>query len=294
MELRDLTCFLAIVRHEHFGRAAEELGIAQPPLSRRIARLEREIGTLLFSRARRRIAPTEAGRAFAGEARVVLEQATLAAEVARAAARGAVGHLRLGYVGSSGYRIVPNAIRSFRVRRPAALVTMRELLGARQIEAIRTGSIDVALIRGPAEIAGLTGVRLRGDRLGVALPFSHPLADAKTVAVEALADEPFVAFNRYGATGLHDLVRGVCAAAGFVPRVVQEVETIDALAAAVAAGIGVALIYDVVATLPIEGIVHRSIRPAAPIVDLTAFRRTDDRDPLVPVFIEELRRAARG
>jgi len=294
MELRDLTCFLAIVRHEHFGRAAEELGIAQPPLSRRIARLEREIGTLLFSRLRRRIAPTEAGRAFAREARVVLEQATLAAEVARAAARGAVGHLRLGYVGSSGYRIVPNAIRSFRVRRPAALVTMRELLGARQIEAIRTGSIDVALIRGPAEIAGLTGVRLRGDRLGVALPFSHPLADAKTVAVEALADEPFVAFNRYGATGLHDLVRGVCAAAGFVPRVVQEVETIDALAAAVAAGIGVALIYDVVATLPIEGIVHRSIRPAAPIVDLTAFRRTDDRDPLVPVFIEELRRAARG
>ncbi|GAC1420677.1 MAG: hydrogen peroxide-inducible genes activator OxyR [Candidatus Velthaea sp.] len=291
-ELRDLQSFLALAETRNFSRAAERLGIAQPPLSRRIAALEAELGVLLVSREKRQIELTAAGEAFAREARVILAQADLAAAIAREAARGARGHVRLGYVGSTGYDIVPNAIRGFREQHHDATVTLTELLGARQIAALRAGTIDVALIRGPVESGEFAGRRLRADRLVAALPAGHALAARATIRVADLAHEPFVAFNRYGATGLHDLVRGVCAHAGFVPRVVQEVDALDTLLACVAAGIGVALTQDLGAQALGGGAVMRPLRPAAPPVELTAVWRADDANSLVPVLVDQLARAA--
>jgi DNA-binding transcriptional LysR family regulator len=291
-ELRDLECFLAVVECGNFGRAAETLGMAQPPLSRRIAELERKLGVLLFSRERRQIEITDAGRALTREARTLLIQSRLAAQITRDAAAGFTGHLRLGFVGSSGYSIIPKAIRGFRAAYPAATLTLTELLGARQIDALRSGMIDVALVRGPVESEGLLSSRLHSYRLIAALPERHPLSQRKHVEVADLAYEPFIEFNRYGATGLHDLVRGVCAEAGFVPQVVQSVDSLDTLAACVAAGMGVSLVHDVVRMLPIDGIAYLSIKPASPPVDLSCVRRADDLNPLLPAFVECLRSAA--
>jgi DNA-binding transcriptional LysR family regulator len=291
-DLRDFECALAIVEHRHFGRAAEALGMAQPPLSRRIAALERRLGVALFSRAKRQIEVTDAGRVFAREARAVLAQVALAEDLTRGAAAGYRDRLRLGFVGSSGFGIVPAAVRAFRADYPRTVVTLTELLGARLIAALRAGTIDVAVVRGPFERDGLRGTRLRSDPLVAALPATHPLARRKTVAVSDLRDEPFVEFGRYGATGVHDLVRGVCAEAGFVPGTVQEADALDTLVACVAAGIGVALVHDVARGLPIDGVAYRPIRPFSTPVDLWAVRRRDDATPLAASFVEHLAAAA--
>lgn len=291
-ELRDLECFLAIVEYKTFHRAAKVLNIAQPPLSRRIAALERELGGPLFSRQSRQIELTEMGIAFADEARVVLEQARLAGRVARDFGRGFRGHVRVAYVGSSGYSIIPAAVQSFRVAHPRASVSLRAIFGHRQIDALRAGTIDVALSRGPVDLPDLQAKRLRADRFVVALHKNHRLAHRTKISVADLADEPFVALPASPHGGTSDLVRTICARAGFVPNVVQEVDAGAILAACVAAGMGVGLVSESLQALPLRGIVYRSITPVAPTADLSAVSRSDNTNPLVPVFIEHLRTAA--
>lgn len=293
-ELRDLECFLAVVEHKSFHRAAKRLNIAQPPLSRRIAALERELGGALFSRESRQIELTEVGRAFAHEARIVLEQANLARRIAQDIGRGFIGHLRLGYVGSSGYGLVPAAIASFRKEFPRATVSVAELLSRRQAEALRAGTIDVALHRGTPEDDGLLVRRLLSDRLIVALPVAHRFAKRKTIAVEDLAHEPFVALSGQGAGGIPDLVRVVCARAGFVPNVVQEVDGVGILIACVAMEIGVAFVNEGVRDLPAPRVTYRDIFPASPHVHLNALTRSNETNPLVPHFIEHLVKAAKS
>lgn len=292
-ELRDLECFLAIVEHKTFHRAAKVLNMAQPPLSRRIAGLERELGSALFSRQSRQIQLTEVGAAFAGEARTVLEQAALAARVAREHARGFRGHVRVAYPGSAGYSVVPLAMRSFRNAHAQATVTVHSILGHRQIDALRAGTIDVALDRGAAPWRDLKVTRLRADRFIVVLNEHHPLAARGTVTLESLAHEPFVALAATRGGGTPDLVRTICAGAGFVPKIVQEVDSGGMLAACVALGMGVALASQSLRALPMAGIAFREIAPIAPTADLSALSRTEGTNPLVPIFIEHLSTAAK-
>ena len=283
---------MAIVEHKTFSRAAAALNMAQPPLSRRIADLEKELGADLFIRGSRQIQLTETGMTLVREARIVLEQARLAERIVRDSIKGISGHIRLGYVGSTGFSIVPSAIRFFRDAHPHATVNVVHLLAAHQFDALRFGTIDVALVGGIVESAGFRKEVLRTNRLVAVLPANHPFADRESIDVADLADEPFLEFPRYGPTGLHDLVRSVCAQSGFVPRVAQEADGLDILVACVAAGIGVALVNDAARTLPIRGVAYKEITPASPPVHLTALSRLTDENPLIASFIEQLKAAA--
>jgi DNA-binding transcriptional LysR family regulator len=289
MDLRDAECFLAIVEHRNFGRAAAALGMAQPSLSRRIALLEADLGVRLFSRERRQIELTKSGDVWASEARALLVRALQARRAVTDAANEKYGSLTFGFVGSSAYRVVPSALRRFRRLRPSARVRLHEQLGARQVDALRSGTLDLALIRGPVESHGFRSETLRIDELVAVLPAAHPLARRKRIDAGDLSGEPFIMFNRYGATGMHDVVRGVCASAGFVPRIGQEVESIETFLACVAGELGVGLIYDVSAEVPIAGVVYRPLRSGAPAIELAAVMRADCINPHVPVFVEALR-----
>jgi DNA-binding transcriptional LysR family regulator len=284
---------MAVVEHKTFSRAAQSLRMAQPPLSRRVAELERQLGTPLFVRGARQVELTQAGLALVREARIVLEQAKLAERIVRDAIAGDAGHIRLGYVGSAGFDIVPKAIRLFRDQYPRASVNLAHLW-THQSDALRFGTIDIALVGGVADSEGFRAEDIGTGRLVAALPVDHPMAKCEIVAVADLAAEPFVELPRYGPTGLHDLVRSVFAREGLVPRVVQEAEGHDMLIACVAAGLGVSLVNSAARKLRVRGVVYRDISPNSPPVRLTALCRRKADNPLVPLFIDALRSAYAG
>jgi len=287
-ELRDLEYFLAIIEHKSFHRAAKHLNIAQPPLSRRIAALERELGGQLFSRAARQISLTETGRVFAEEARAILYRAELAKHIVQDMGRGFRGQLRLGYVDATGYAMVPKAIASFRTEFPRSIVTLTELRSRRQAEALRAGTIDVGIHRGTPDHEGLTVRRLRSDKLVAVLPKKHRLASERIVAIESLTDELFVTLGGQAVGGVPDLVRTVCARAGFVPNVVQEVDGVAALLGCVEVGLGIALVDDSMRDLPFSQVTYRQIAPVPPSIDLNILTRSGDSNPLIAPFVRHL------
>src|SRR4051794_3523809 len=118
MELRYFEYFVAVAEELNFSRAAERLNIAQPPLSQQIQRLEAKIGVQLFVRTKRSVQLTAAGEIFLQEARRTLSQAESSVKIAQRAARGEVGSLVIGFVGSSAYGFLPTAVRTFRERFP--------------------------------------------------------------------------------------------------------------------------------------------------------------------------------
>jgi DNA-binding transcriptional LysR family regulator len=293
-ELRDLECFLAIVEHKTFHKAAKACGMAQPPLSRRIAALERELGGALFSRDSRRTQLTELGTVFAREARIVLEQAHVAQRVATDFGRGVTGRLRVGYVGSSGYTIVPLAMRSFRQAFPQATISVEAVLGHRQVEALRIGTIDLAINRGAIDSSGLRVRRLRSDRFLLALADGHRLVDRTRVPVTELSEEPFIALTPSPMRGTSDIVRTICANAGFVPHVVQEVDTYAVLVSCVSLGIGISLVSESIRSFSVRGVMFRDLSPEPPPADLNAVTRLNDENPLIPAFIDHLLEAAKN
>lgn len=293
-EIRDLECFVAVVEHKTFHKAAKACGLAQPPLSRRIAALERQIGGALFTRDSRRTQLTELGKIFAREAKIVLEQAQVAERVARDFNRGLTGHLRVAYVGSSGYAIIPGAISSFRQAYPNARISVESILGHRQVDALRTGSTDVALHRGPVDAAGLRIEQLRSDRFLLVIPVDHRLSMRKRVPLKELIHEDFIALTSSPQGGTPDIVRRISANAGFFPHVVLEVDTYTVLVSCVAKGMGIAIVSESVRTFSVPGVAYRDLQPEPSTVDLLALARSNDTNPLIPVFIEHLHRASKA
>ena len=187
MELRHLRYFVAVAEELHFHRAAARLHISQPPLSQQIRALERELGVALLERNRRRVELTAAGASFLHDAREILDSVDRAGERARRIARGELGSLSIGFVGSAMFSAaLPTILRDFRASYPDVELSLRELQTAEQLHAIMAGRIDVGVIRGPlaaSELeAGLDLVVIQRERLVVALPESHRFASKRTPA----------------------------------------------------------------------------------------------------------------
>jgi DNA-binding transcriptional LysR family regulator len=292
-DLQDLESFIAVAEHRSFGRAATALGISQPSLSRRISLLERHIGAVLFSRERRQIELSGTGEVLLREARAVIAQATLAERILREAVSGTSGGLRFGTRSASRYVTVPTAIRSFHRMCPSVNVTVVDPVMAIQIDLLRRGMLDITVIRGAIKLeGGLRAKPLRSDPLVVVLPEDHPFATRGVVNVADLAGEPFVELTWYEDVVYKELARAVCAAAGFVPRVVQQADSFDSLLLCVASGMGVACVHDASHELPVPCVVYRPLEPEPPQVPLHAVWRDDDPNPALTPFVEALAAAA--
>jgi DNA-binding transcriptional LysR family regulator len=291
--LRDLECFMAVVEHQTFTRAAAALNIAQPPLSRRIADLEQQVGADLFVRGSRLHKLTDAGVALVREARLLLQQAQIAERVVKETLSGQKGHLRIGFTaGSTGFAMMPRAVRAFREAHAHVDVKLAYFVITHQSDALRFGLVDVAVVGGLVDAEGFRVDRVATNQLVVALPADHPLAVKDAIALADLAGEPFIEFPRYGPTGLHDLVRSLFAREGFVPRIVQEAEGHDVVVTCVASGLGLALVNETAAQLPITGVVYRRLIPDAPAIPLVALSRSGDQNPSIPAFVDILRAVA--
>ncbi|WP_295856650.1 LysR family transcriptional regulator [uncultured Xylophilus sp.] len=260
MDIRQLRHFLALADTLNFHRAAERLHMAQPPLSASIRRLEAQLGVELFSRNRRGTELTAAGVAAVDDARRAVFHAEQFARTAQAAARGESGVLRVGFVGSATYALMPRVLPRFRARYPGVQLQLGESTTARIVAMVESGDVDVGLVRFPLGRAGRVRVfPAERDVFMAALSVDHPLARRRRVALADLAQEPFVMYGADAVPGLHAAALLACQQAGFVPDVHQEAVQVQTLISLVESGMGVALVPSVAARHTTRAVAFRPL-----------------------------------
>jgi len=297
VELRHLRYFIAVAEELHFGRAAEQLGISQPPLSQQIQALEDELGARLFERTNRRVALSEVGRLFLPEARQVLAQLDQAVAVARRAQRGELGELRVGFTSSAPFTsTIPRAVRAFRQSCPEVHLELRELNSRGVAAAVHERRLQVGMLRPLAPLPeDLVAVELFAEPLVAVLPVDHPLAvgEGAGIPLATLGEEPFVFFPRTFGTGLYDQLLALARAAGFSPRIVQEASEAMTLIGLVATGLGITVLPASFSRMRIDGVVCRPLLDPGASTAVWLVRRRDEASPLVQRFVELIEREVR-
>lgn len=313
LPLAQVHAFVVLAEELHFGHAAARLGIAQPPLSQQIRRLEDRVGHALFTREPGRVALTAAGRELLPAARHALADLAGGLAAARAVGSGHAGTLRIGFAASLALTVLPGLLRTFRQRFPGVRLDIREMTTAPQIAALRDRTIDAGLLREPPadntadNTAGDAAEGTAGDTTDNAdldfrtvltepfvavLPSAHPLAAQRSVRLAHLADSPFVLLPRAVGPRLHDQIIALCAAAGFTPEIVQHAVEWQTVCALVEAGLGVSLAPASIRRIRLKGVAFRAIEPNTRTRVAVAWRK-DDRSPLVANLLEVVGRSAR-
>ena len=262
IELRHLRYFLAVAETLHFSKAAQLLGMAQPPLSQQIKRLEQLVGHRLFDRTTRGVKPTLAGQLLAERARSTIEKVQDDLAQVRRLGRGEEGTLTVGFSGSVMFTELPAAIGSYRRRYPKVELRLRELNTSSQISALLMGTLDLAFLRDGDATEGIEIKTLFEERYVAVLPVAHTLARKRSLRVRDLRNEPFILFARRMGPLAFDRTIACCERDGFRPNIVQDAPQWPTLVRLVAAGLGVSLAPACVATVAIPGAIYRQVRGA--------------------------------
>ena len=259
IELRLWRQFVAVAEELHFGRAAARLHMTQPPLTQAIAHLERLLGVRLFDRTKRSVQATAAGAALLPRARDLIARAQALPAFAQSAASGEVGRLRLAFVSTVGFALLPQWVRGFRSLYPQVQLELIEATGDVQLQALERGDIDAGfMLHSPGFVpAGLAHLRVAREPLVLALPEQHRLAVARVLPLAAVLQEPLVIFPRRIAPSLHDAVFGLYHAARRVPQVAQEAIQMQTIVNLVSAGLGLAWVPESVTRFQRPGVVYR-------------------------------------
>jgi len=259
IELRHLRYFLAVAETLHFSKAAQRLGIAQPPLSQQIKRLEQLVGHRLFDRTTRGVKLTLAGQLLAERARSTVEKVHDDLEQVRRLGRGEEGTLTVGFAGSVMFTNLPAAIDSYRRRYPKVELRLREFFTSALIAGLLDGTLDLAFLRDADPTEGIQTTTLLKERYVAVLPESHKLARKRMLHIRDLRDEPFVFFARRMGPLAFDRTVACCESNGFRPNIVQDAPQWPTLVRLVAAGLGVSLSPACVAKVAIPGAVYREV-----------------------------------
>ncbi len=269
IELRHLRYFLAVAETLHFSKAAERLGIAQPPLSQQIKRLEQILGHRLFDRTTRGVQLTLAGQLLAERARSTMDKIADDLAQVRRLGRGEEGTLTVGFSGSVMFANLPAAIEIYRRRYPKVELRLREQVTSAQIASLLDGTLDLAFLRDGDPTAGIEISPMLEEPYVAALPESHPLTRRRLLRVRDLREQPFVFFARRMGPLAFDRTVACCERAGFRPNIVQEAPQWPTLVRLVAAGLGVSLAPACVAKVAIPGAIYRDIHaPCRTTIDL--------------------------
>lgn len=289
MELRQLRYFAVVAEELHFGRAAARLHMTQPPLSTQMRHLERELGLDLLRRSTRRISLTPAGEHFYRRTVALLAGLDAAVEETREADAGQRGILRVGFVSSANYTLLPTAIRRFREGRPSVELALRPLTTSEQVEALHQGAVDIGLIRLPTVGTGLRLETVFVESLIAAVPHEHPLAIRAEIGVEDLAGEPMVFFPYGSMPGfVGQVLEMFDAAIGERPNIVQQVIHHETALGLVAVGVGVTILPASAARTATSEVRCIPIHPS-PRSELAIALRPSERSPAVAYFVQCVR-----
>lgn len=288
MELRHLRYFVAVAEALNFRKAAEHVHIEQSPLSQQIRNLERELGVDLFTRTKRRVALTHAGKIFLADAKAILSRSNDSVERVRRASRGAIGALSITYLTSMTNELVDQVIQAFRARHPDVALGFSDLVPAAILEAVDQRTADVGFLRGIFPHEELVVEDLGAEPLIVIMPKGHRLANKATLVGEDLAEESFVMVPDEGAMGYNDVIRSYCLEHGFMPRLCAEGNQMQSVIWLVHVGLGLSLIPESLKCLHRENIVYRELRDPPHVTAKMVYRR-DNASPVLENFIAVVR-----
>lgn len=297
--LAQLAGFVAVAEELHFGRAAERLHMTQPPLSRQIMLLEREVGVSLLDRTGRTVRVTPAGRVFLTEARRILRLAEETSLAVRRIPTGTAGTLVVGFTAVSVHGYVKSFLRRAAAQLPYVDLVLRELVTADQVEAIALGDIDLGFVRPPVTRAGLRSRVVQTERLLLAAPAADPLAQraqqgrggqrGQRVSVAELDGRPLIMYSPVEARYFHELLLGMTVRAYARPRYVQYVSQVHTMLALVQAGVGLAVVPESAAAMHPDGVVFvELVGGQSPPVELAAAWREDADNPVLARAVDLL------
>ncbi|MFF0739988.1 LysR family transcriptional regulator [Streptomyces sp. NPDC004111] len=269
---RLLEQFLTVAQEQHFGRAAERLGMSQPPLSQSIQRLERSVGARLLDRGPGGVRLTAAGAAFATDARRLLDLQAAAITRARRVAQGLEGEVRVGYVSLLSHLYLPTMLRTAAEQLPGIRIHLQHGSSAAVVDQVRTGVLDLGFLRDPARLDDdLVSSVIATERIGAALPEGHHLADTAEIDLLRLRDEDFVLPDPAALPVLAEQLRLACHEAGFAPRQAAVADDLSGLLSYVAAGLCVSLLPEGLRHLAAAGVTFVRLRGNAGYLDTTVY-----------------------
>ncbi len=287
MEIQQLRVFLAVAEELHFGRAAERLHLAQPPVSRTVRQLERDLGADLFIRSTRSVQLTAAGAALMAPARDILAAVDRAQASALAAGRGEAGTVKLAYAGASTHVLVGMLAREVRRVHPGIEIRLNSQdFALPALARVLRGEVDISVGRWDFVPAGIRSRIIVEEHLVMAVPASHRLAGQDGVHLAELSDEPFVALPPHEGSVLGDRLLRLSLGAGFDPDVVQRAPDSWTAMALVGAEVGCSLTVSSVAENVTDPHVHflRVLDETLPVYLRMAWREASDNPALAPVL----------
>ena len=292
MDLRQMRYFVALAEERHFGRAAERLRMAQPPLTRQIRALEDELGAALFKRTPRGVELTDAGRVLLDEVPTVLALAARAKERARLAGQGLIGRLDVGVFGSGVLDVIPRMLSRFREARPDVRIELHNMTKAEQLEALRERRISVGFNRLVPDDPDIAVEQVLRERMVVALPERHPLAARTRIGVRDLDGEPLILYPNVPLPGLAQEVIAALRREGVEPRIAQQVEDVLTAVALVASGFGLCVTTASTTRLGLPGVAYRPfVSPHLRDIELACLYRRDNASPILVAFLAVVRAA---
>jgi DNA-binding transcriptional LysR family regulator len=288
MELRHLRYFVVTAEELHFTRAAQRIGIAQPPLTFQIKSLERELGVQLFDRLPGHVRLTKAGEVFLEEARIILDRVAKATLRCQLTARGLVGSMGAGFTESASFTPeVTWMLNQYRALYPHVELTLEENKTAPLMQSLRQGRIDVAFVRLPIGRDEDVDFRMIStEPLVVAVPKSHRYAGRKTLRLVDLADELFVMYPRASRMGISDQIVTACEQVGFSPKVVQNAPQLSSTINLVAGSLGIAVVPACMKTSRADQVRYIALRESTLIASLGIAWRTKGVSPAVQNMLD--------
>ncbi|MES5487853.1 LysR family transcriptional regulator [Bradyrhizobium sp. INPA03-11B] len=293
IDFGQMRAFVAVADELNFGRAARRLNMTQPPLSRQIQLLESALHVKLLERTSRSVSLTAAGRAFLSEARMLLQQREHAIKAAREAASSTGGTLSIGFVGATTYGYLPWLATRVRDELPNVEITFQELTSRQQLDALRSGRIDLGLVRPIETEEPVRSASVFREGVALALPLNHPLAVRRRPELSHLEGQAFIMYSPDGPY-MRSLLTSSFDANGIRPRVVQSMSQAQAILSLVSAGLGLAIVPEETRNACFDNVVFRPIKLGPSVfAELHAIWRSDNRNTALPRLRELAFRSTR-
>ncbi|MFJ3048144.1 LysR family transcriptional regulator [Herbaspirillum chlorophenolicum] len=285
IELRHLTYFRTVAETLHFGRAAALLHISQPPLTRQIAALEKELGAQLFDRSKRAIQLTPAGKYFYRDTTEIFKVLERAKRNVSSSSTGKSGSLKVGFMMSSAYNILPSVTRHYSAAFPEVDMRLTEYVPNLLATDIEDERVDVGIMYRPEDCSRLVSHTIYAEPLLAVLPKDHRLADKAAISVAELAQDPFVNIPRSIAPVVFDIIVNHCQSNGFRPRIVLEANLQQTIVNLVGEGLGVALVPTSMQAMHLETTVFKPLLNA-PMVEVAVIWNKENSNPCIRTFAD--------